>query len=615
MTATEVTGQGRALPGRLARSLRGAGLSGAALAGAGAAGALVSLRAAYPRPPRAAPPEGWPPPRPVPQGRLTVAVVLGASGSVITDALGPYEVFARSPEFFVYTVSARPAAMLSGGLAVVPDYSLGDVDAGTAPEPAVVVIPAVVSPAGRKEQPLREWLTRRAGRGAHLLGVCAGSRLLAAAGLLDGHRATSHWSRLSGLQRSRPQVDWVRGQRYIQDGKITTTAGVTSGVFGALRLVQQLTSATEAQRVGHELAYPGWSLDGPTGIPAQRPAPRDLTNLLAALAPWRRPALGVGLVEGASEIDIAAPFEVYATSFAARTVPIAARPTVTTRHGLRLIAAPADATAPRVDRLIVPGIHRADQVDPRLAAWAAGRGLNLELPQADGEFSFDAMLRDLAAHADRATARVTAKSIEYPTGHLQLAGPAWPRRPATLLALTIAAAIGAAVLPAAAAGGTGDDTHTCAHAHPASGPVDTCTGSVGTGIRRHPGRVAARPPVARPGNRPGSPASPDRSGLHRVRSGRRKTQGDRRRVHHRWRVRLACRRGRHRVGLAPRPWLRRPWSQRLLAGAQPLRRRHTVVAAVLRRRRLARRRGSRHRDHCRSRISSLAMRQASGRPA
>ena len=74
----------------------------------------------------------------------------------------------------------------------------------------------------------------------------------------------------------------------------------------------------------------------------------------------------------------------------------------------------------------MPGIHRADQVDPRLAAWAAGRGLCVELLQADGEFSFDAMLRDLAAHADRATARVTAKSIEYPTGHLQLAGPAWP---------------------------------------------------------------------------------------------------------------------------------------------------------------------------------------------
>jgi putative intracellular protease/amidase len=281
--------------------------------------------------------------------------------------------------------------------------------------------------------------------------VCAGSRLLAAAGLLDGRRATSHWSKLRGLQRSRPQVDWVRGQRYVQDGKITTTAGVTSGVFGALRLVQQLVGAAEAQRVGRELAYPGWSLDGPTGIPAQRPAPRDLTNLLAALAPWRRPALGVGLVDGAGEIDIAAPFEVYASSFAARTVPIAAGRTVMTRHGLRLVAAPADATAPRVDRLIVPGVRRADQVDPRLAGWAAGRGLDIELLQAGGEFSFDAMLRDLAAHADRATASITAKSIEYPTAHLQLAGSPWPWRPTALAALTIAAAIGAGFLPAAAA--------------------------------------------------------------------------------------------------------------------------------------------------------------------
>ena len=132
-------------------------------------------------------------------------------------------------------------------------------------------------------------------------------------------------------------------------------------------------------------------------------------------------------------------------------MPIASGRTLTTRHGLRLIAAPADATAPRVDRLIVPGVHSLDEVGPQLAGWAARRGLDIELPQADGEFSFDVMLRDLAAHADRATAHVTAKSIEYPTGHLRLAGAAWPWRPTTLLALTVAAAIGAGLLPAAAA--------------------------------------------------------------------------------------------------------------------------------------------------------------------
>jgi hypothetical protein len=139
---------------RLARGLGGVGLSVAWVAGVGAAGAVVSMRTAYPRPPNLAPAEGWPPARPVPQGRLAVAVVLGASGSVITDALGPYAVFARSPAFFVSTVSAsRPTAMLSGGVAVVPDYVLDDVDGGVAPEPDVVVVPAVAARTARRKHP------------------------------------------------------------------------------------------------------------------------------------------------------------------------------------------------------------------------------------------------------------------------------------------------------------------------------------------------------------------------------------------------------------------------------------------------------------------------------
>jgi hypothetical protein len=95
----------------------------------------------------------------------------------------------------------------------------------------------------------------------------------------------------------------------------------------------------------------------------------------------------------------------------------------------------------------------AEEVDPQLLGWAADRGLKIELPnggQAAGEFSFDAMLRDLAGHSDRVTARVTAESIEYPAEQLELAGAGWPWRPTALLALTITAAIGVALLPAAA---------------------------------------------------------------------------------------------------------------------------------------------------------------------
>jgi hypothetical protein len=93
-----------------------------------------------------------------------------------------------------------------------------------------------------------------------------------------------------------------------------------------------------------------------------------------------------------------------------------------------------------------------DTVDPRVNRWAADHDMDVDGPpaqRADGECSFDAMLRSLAAHTDRATVRTTAKFIEYPTDHLQLAGAAWPWRDWPLGALTLAAAAGVGLLPLA----------------------------------------------------------------------------------------------------------------------------------------------------------------------
>ena len=162
--------------------------------------------------------------------------------------------------------------------------------------------------------------------------------------------------------------------------------------------------------------------------------PGDLSYALTVAFRSFRPTVGVGL--------------------AGRAVPIAAGRTITSRHGLQLIAQGAGTGAPRVDRFVVPGPRDASELDPRFVRWAAGQGLGIELPhagQADGEFSFDPLLRDLAAHADKATAHSTAKNTEYPTAHLQLAGSPWPWRPTAMFALTVAAAIGATLLPAAAA--------------------------------------------------------------------------------------------------------------------------------------------------------------------
>ncbi|MEV7009709.1 DJ-1/PfpI family protein [Streptosporangium sp. NPDC051022] len=442
---------------RAGRALPGIVLFLVTLGGICAAGVATAMGESYPafdRPLGGPSSPGLPRPKPIPGGRITVAVVVGGTGSVTADVLAPYEVFSRSDRFAVYTVAARriPAA-LSGGLHLLPDHTLDEIASGALAEPDVVVVPAVADPGGGAEAPLRAWITARFRHGARVLGVCAGAELLAETGLLDGRRATSFWANLDSLERAYPRTRWERGQRYVEDGAVITTAGVTSGTVGALRLVEALAGTAEARRIGAGLHYPGWTPDGPTAITANHLAPSDLPYVLNAAFPWLRPTVGIGLVDGVGEIDVAAAFEVYSgVSFAARAIPVGATGTVTTRHGVVLLTEPAGGTVPNPARFLIPGVRSVSDAGPVLTRWASSRGLTPRLPgggRRDTEFGFDPVLRDLAADADAATARSTAKFSEYPAGHLVLGGASWPWRPTALLAAALAVSAGAGLLPAA----------------------------------------------------------------------------------------------------------------------------------------------------------------------
>jgi transcriptional regulator GlxA family with amidase domain len=137
-------------------------------------------------------------------------------------------------------------------------------------------------------------------------GIRSGAKVLAATGVLDRHRATPHWSGLDGLREAKPEVTWVGGQRWVQDGEVTTTAGVTSGIPGSLAVVRQMAGAAEASRVGEALAYPGWELDGTPDIPQERFTAGDRSLALGATLPWLRPDVAIGLTDGVGKIDVAA---------------------------------------------------------------------------------------------------------------------------------------------------------------------------------------------------------------------------------------------------------------------------------------------------------------------
>ena len=86
-----------------------------------------------------------------------------------------------------------------------------------------------------------------------ILSVCTGALILAAAGILDGRKATTHWQALNEL-KAFPKVT-VEHQRYIRDGKIITSAGVSAGIDMALYIIKELHGSTFSADVAHRMEY------------------------------------------------------------------------------------------------------------------------------------------------------------------------------------------------------------------------------------------------------------------------------------------------------------------------------------------------------------------------
>ena len=409
------------------------------LGGAAKGGALT-------RPPTAEGP--IPVGRPSSDGPIVVAVVLGRSGTDDADTLAPYEVFARSAKFSVYTVAAShdPVAM-NGGLHVLPTYDFADIASGAARKPDLVIVPAVTDPSGKQEDELRTWLVQQANTGAHILGICAGARLLAATGLLDGRRATSHWSRIAPLQKSNPRVTWVAGQRYVDDGPITTSAAVSSGIPASLHVMQLMAGKAEATRVSRQVRYPGWTVGGPTEIPVQHFARSDAGIGAGVAMPWFQPTLAVGLADGVGEIDTAALTDTYSYASAAHLVPVSTGSSITTAHGVVLLTTPATSFTRQASRLVLPGARSDTEIAPALRALAARQNLPVTPLAHDGTSGYDAALADLTSHTSAAISRSTAKMVDYPTRPTSQDSTTAALRAPLLFALAVVLAVAVGIIP------------------------------------------------------------------------------------------------------------------------------------------------------------------------
>jgi len=196
------------------------------------------------------------------KGKIPVAFAI-SEGVTVIDFAGPWEVFQdvhvrdrgadmeeRMP-FQLFTVSEKMEPLTgSGGLKLVPDYTFE-----TAPQPKVVVIPAQ-----RGSKALHAWLRKMSETADVTMSVCTGAFQLGKAGLLSGKSATTHHDFFEQFAKAFPDVNLKRGLRFVENEKISTAGGLSSGIDLALRVVDRYFGRDVAQATATYMEYQskGW---------------------------------------------------------------------------------------------------------------------------------------------------------------------------------------------------------------------------------------------------------------------------------------------------------------------------------------------------------------------
>jgi transcriptional regulator GlxA family with amidase domain len=194
------------------------------------------------------------------KGQINVAFVISDETEAM-DLAGPWEVFedvvlknhqvrhsdgGKASPFNPYTVSDSLEPLNANGLMLVPNYTFE-----TAPKPRVIVIPAQKGRSAKQER----WLVNNSKTADVTMSVCTGVSMLADYGMLDHQKATTHHQYLEKFQEQYPTVQFVTDTRYVENDKISTAGGLTSGIDLALHVVERYYGPAIAQSTADYLEY------------------------------------------------------------------------------------------------------------------------------------------------------------------------------------------------------------------------------------------------------------------------------------------------------------------------------------------------------------------------
>nr|AWM08337.1 transcriptional regulator [Bradyrhizobium symbiodeficiens] len=325
--------------------------------------------------------------KPPKRERPLIAVVGINDLSETTDYLMPYGILARADVADVLTLGTQPGPVaLYPALKVQPHATTAEFDALHPGGADYVIVPAM----SREDDAVAsQWIKSQAGKGAIIIGVCVGAKVVANTGLLDGRQATTHWYSVRDLQKH-SAIRYVADRRLVVDRGVATTTGITASMPMALTLVEAIAGRAKAEAVARDIGLAQWDARHRSEA-FQFTRPFALTAITNTLAFWNREQLGIALTPGIDEVSLALIADAWSRTYRSRALTFATTAEAqTSRGGLRIlpdkVAAdwPAKLTPPPAADL--PPARALDQtlhaIDARYGARTADFvAMQLEYPR------------------------------------------------------------------------------------------------------------------------------------------------------------------------------------------------------------------------------------------
>jgi transcriptional regulator GlxA family with amidase domain len=190
--------------------------------------------------------------------RPIVAVVGENASTELVDFMIPYGILADSGVADVVALAPRDGPIqMRPALRVLPNQTLAGFDDGTPLGADYVIVPAV-GESDVRDPELLAWLRAQSAKGATVVSICDGALVVANASLFERHRATGHWATSNLRRKEHPDTRWLRNVRYVADGNVVSSAGVSAAIPTSLALVEAIGGTEVARATAGRLGAAEW---------------------------------------------------------------------------------------------------------------------------------------------------------------------------------------------------------------------------------------------------------------------------------------------------------------------------------------------------------------------